>query len=770
MVQGDGTNHARAVESPTRARAATSAPSAARTSSSRTRARSSGGNVVFGDVLTVFGAGSPQVAELKTELTAASGSKLRNQAQADWVGMAVHCAQGSAFCAQGQADVLPAEPGGYTGYKGLFGAVAINPALTGSSAAMTDMLGNPIVDVTGNPGFPGFDGMSAAVTLRYAASMLEKGVPVVFGYLSDVHDYHGVAGSTHIAMGPGQGNTAATPLGYEDQVAQYDQAFANFSTELAAHGIDKTNTLFVVTVDEGDHFAGGPGTPAGCDGSPGHLCDYTGQIGELNANIDTLVQHQFPSLFTSFLASGAPYAFTVHGDDAPTFYLAKKGAGGGMLGQTDPVARDFERQIARVMGASANPYSGNTEKMMQFMADQTGMKALHMITTGDPVRNASFTFFANPDYFITDFPTSTCETCVPTTGSTFAWNHGDVQKEIGQTWVGYVGPGVANQPDQMAWTDHTDVKATINALLGLRDSYRFDGRVTTEALVAAAVPPAIAGERAAVEGLGALYKQINAPFGQFAADMLIVSTKALQGSDMGDATYASKEASIASLTSQRDALASQIRASLDEAQFASQPIDPVQIASWTSQAQNAAHERGHARVGALRRRPVMPSKVVIGATVACALALATSPALAADFSVTPATDFSAYVINGASNPTLPLVRGQTYTFDVQAPGHPFYIKITQVAGTGSQWTEGVTNPGQTGGLETFTVPADAPATLFYDCAVHPAMHGTLSITSAPVVPSGGLLTRGLVGALLGALGYVALGRLRRALARVRLPA
>ena len=34
---------------------------------------------------------------------------------------------------------------------------------------------------------------------------------------------------------------------------------------------------------------------------------------------------------------------------------------------------------------------------------------------------------------------------------------------------------------------------------------------------------------------------------------------------------------------------------------------------------------------------------------------------------------SNYVINGSSNPTLTLVRGQTYTFNVNATGHPFWI-------------------------------------------------------------------------------------------------
>jgi hypothetical protein len=536
------------------------------------------GTSASGDIFKVFGSGSPQFIETTTDTASGQTAKTKAIPQADFVGIGVHCAQGSTRCAAGEADLLPGEPGGYTGFTGLFGAQQVHPVIGGTAeVAMKDMLGNDITDQFGNPGFPGFDGMTAAVSLAYVAAMVEHGVPVTYGYISDAHDFHGVSGNQHLALGPGETR-------YEDQLAAYDLAFANFFADLAAHGIDKTNTLFIVTVDEGDHFAGATNpTPAGCDGSLGNRCDWTGQIGEINANIDTLVQHQFPSLYSSFLASTGTNAFTVHGDDAPTFYLAKKGIGA--LGQTDPDTRTFERTIAGLQGASANPYTGVTEHIMQFMADQAGMKAMHMFTAGDPARNATFTFFGNPDYFITDFPTSTCETCVPTTGSTFAWNHGDVQREIGTTWVGYVGPGVANLPDQTVWTDHTDLKATINALLGVRDSYRHDGRVTTEALVASAVPGAIAGERAAVESLGAYYKQINAPFGQFSTDMLMASTKALQGADMGDTIYTSKEASIASLTAQRDALAAQIRGALDEAQFASQPIDAVQIASWVSQAQ-----------------------------------------------------------------------------------------------------------------------------------------------------------------------------------------
>jgi hypothetical protein len=533
------------------------------------------GTTSSGDIFKVFGTGSPQFNEAVASNAASSGSAARNLAQTDFVGFAVHCAQGSATCAGagGQTDLLPGEPGGYIGYKGLFGAQSINPLLTGQDAShpLTDLLGNPITDPFGQPGFPGFDGMSAAVSLAYIAAMQEHGIPVTYAYISDAHDFHGVSGNAHVAYGPGD-------PGYVAQLASYDQAFDAFFTGLAAHGIDKTNTLFIITVDEGDHFVGGAPTPATCDGVTTPCIWGTNQVGEINANIDTLVTNQFPTLAASFLASSGANAFTVHGDDAPPFYLAKKGAG--PLGQTDPDTRNFERMVAGI--TALNPYTNVREPMLAQMVDQTGMKAIHMITTGDPARNGTFTFFADADYFITDYPTSTCENCI---GSGYAWNHGDIQSEIGQTWLGFVGPGVASQGDQTIFTDHTDVRPTIDALTGLADSYELDGRVITQALVPAAVPGALKADQATAEALGDAYKSINAPFGQFAADMIVTSTKALEANDANDATYTAKEASIASLTAQRDALVVQIRDALDLATFAGTPIDSTQAASWISQAQ-----------------------------------------------------------------------------------------------------------------------------------------------------------------------------------------
>lgn len=97
---------------------------------------------------------------------------------------------------------------------------------------------------------------------------------------------------------------------------------------------------------------------------------------------------------------------------------------------------------------------------------------------------------------------------------------------------------------------------------------------------------------------------------------------------------------------------------------------------------------------------------------------------------------SAYRVNGVDNPTLNLIRGTTYTFNVTAIGHPFYIKTARVTGTGSQYGSGVTGQGVTSGALTFVVPMDAPNSIFYQCGVHAAMGGTINITSPVGVPEG----------------------------------
>lgn len=105
---------------------------------------------------------------------------------------------------------------------------------------------------------------------------------------------------------------------------------------------------------------------------------------------------------------------------------------------------------------------------------------------------------------------------------------------------------------------------------------------------------------------------------------------------------------------------------------------------------------------------------------------------AVNFDVTN-TGTSAYVFDGgglsaASNPNISLERGKTYTFTVNASGHPFFIKTTQGNTNANAYNDGVTNNGEQTGTVSFTVPMNAPDTLFYNCQFHSSMTGQFNIT------------------------------------------
>ena len=92
----------------------------------------------------------------------------------------------------------------------------------------------------------------------------------------------------------------------------------------------------------------------------------------------------------------------------------------------------------------------------------------------------------------------------------------------------------------------------------------------------------------------------------------------------------------------------------------------------------------------------------------------------------------AYNINEALDPTLTLYRGQTYTFHMDCAGHPFYIQTTGPGyNQNNIYTTGITNSGAVSGDITWTVPLNAPDTLYYQCQFHTAMGGTITIEDAP---------------------------------------
>ncbi len=570
------------------------------------------------DLANVFGASSPEVAQLN-----ANPDPFKDQEVADYLGLGVHCAKASSFCSTNSrpvTDALPDEPGGYSGFQGVFGHKYLQPQLihaansgldrvvNGHSYPVYNTAGN-LVDLNGNEidgaflpagsaGFPGFGPISAAQSLAYVADMQETGVPVTYAYISDAHEKksgQSNCSNTGTAQGPGDAC-------YKANLVAYNSAFTTFFQRLADDGIDKSNTLFVITADEGDHFAGANVgrsiTPActGNAGTIGYACSYAKQgttslIGEQQVDIHGLLLHQE--------------------SNTTTFYNEPQGNSifiNGQPGATDPTTRQLERDFAHA--SVLDTYDGANENIAQYEADPAAEQILHFVNA-DPARTPSFTVFPKGDFFLTSgtqdtstkldgciagtTPATAATGCV-FTNSGFAWDHGYYAPEIDNTWLGLVGPGVANKgvdgftADQGpssadgansnpklvtsidnpgTWADHTDTRPTILALTGLKDDYVDDGRVLVEDLT---VSPGKTGQPK-YRDLAECYKQLNSSVGEFGTDVLVADTNALKtGSSSSDRTYLSRLAEIRILGAARDSLATRIKNDLFGAEFDNQPI------------------------------------------------------------------------------------------------------------------------------------------------------------------------------------------------------
>jgi hypothetical protein len=563
------------------------------------------------DIPKVFGSSSPEAQQL-----AADPDHFKDAEVADYVGVAVHCAQGSGFCANAQGikfgqtspsptaspDLLPNEPGGYNNFQGLFGHRYVAPQLgagtpnlmhgayqvTNAAGNLVDLNGNELdgAFLTGHPGFPGFSSINASQTLAYMADMQEAGVPITGGYISDIHGNEHIPGlsacvGAPAALGPGSAC-------YIAQAQYYNQAFGIFFQRLAADGITPANTLFIISPDEGDHVAGAnvgraiQPTPSSCDGAtvsgttvtPDVLCTYpAGSFGELAGNLTGLLATQ----------KGDTTPFTLQNDSAPEFYVT-----GNPAADTATV-RTLERDTGGL--TAANPYTGTTQPITNYLADPTEEAILHMVNA-DPARTPTFAMFARPDYFLSGGPAS-CAPCV-TQNPSFAYNHGDYAAEIDTDWLGMAGPGVKNLgldgtaanagPNSAGadsgqvtvpgsgttgtWADETDIRPTIMYLAGLKDDYEHDGRVITQVLT----HPNAALSGPGVTALGNCYKQLNSSVGQFGTATLQAATKAMESNSPGDQQYLAANQALSGLDVTRDRLAGVIKGDLEAAAFQNTPV------------------------------------------------------------------------------------------------------------------------------------------------------------------------------------------------------
>jgi hypothetical protein len=563
-----------------------------------------------GDITKVFGANSPEW-NFAGDGAIAGGKKVTI-----FEGVAVHCGQeANNSCSRAGSgakdDMLPDEPGGYTGFKGLFGAAYANEVIDqpgGFQSSTQDADGaahnfndlppavNDVFDFSHTPGpatctlapdptpcpatqavgSGGVNGFvnnfspSAAQTLGYVAAMQESGIPVTMAYIRDSHDNFDKTGNcpnNSNANGPGSAC-------YVQQLAEQNQAYEAFFNRLAADGIDKTNTLFVFTVDEGDHYAGGPPTNQGaCDGVT-VACTYdpglTGPntVGEFTTNLTNLIQTE--------TADTSPFFF--HFDDAPTIYV--RNDPNGPPGPTNPKVRNLEREMGSL--TITNPRTGNTDTVTQHIADQATQDILHMQNT-DPLRTPSFTLFGDADYFFQGScaaGSNTNQAGCPIVGRGFAWNHGDDNPEIARTWAGLVGPGIQNLGQTSAvWTDHTDWRPTMLKVLGLHDDYASDGDVVTQELDPSALPAALSSAAAlgSYQELAQTLKQLNAPFGQFGHDAEVVSTTAV--ATTSSTAYSHWDDQLSACNTQRDALAATMQNVLNGVAFSGSAFNQAQATS-----------------------------------------------------------------------------------------------------------------------------------------------------------------------------------------------
>ncbi len=518
---------------------------------------------VGGDISTVF-ANDPAV----LGAAQAEAKSNYNKAVADYEGISIHCAAGNALCSSanhGEPDILPDEPGGYTGFNALYGHKFVVPAI--SSTPLVDIAGNLITDDSTPPnvGFPGFGGISAAQTLGYVATMQENGVPVTYAYISDVHDNH-TGGQAYepaaCLTDPEYGGLGAGDVCHEAQLQAYDEAFGKFFARLKADGINKNNTLFVITADEGDHFAGGPPSPATCDGVT-VPCTYA-KLGEIDANMTSQLGDEDPNTLNT--------AFDIQFDMVPVFYLT------GNPGVGSAVAREFERDAATLTATS--PITNATDQLTVALADPVELKLLHMVT-GDPQRTPTFVMFGDPDWYWQTYGPA------PYESAGYAWNHGGIQHEIVTTWLGLVGPGIRKAGiDADTWSDHTDIRPTMLALAGLHDDYQHEGRVLAEEIYPWALPDGIQDSGDEFVELAQAFKQINAPNAELCRTSLRISTRALaSGNAMDDSKYTQLESQLAFVTSLRDTLASTMLTKLEDAAFHGKPISEAEERNLTSQAE-----------------------------------------------------------------------------------------------------------------------------------------------------------------------------------------
>ena len=431
----------------------------------------------------------------------------------DYVGLGVHCAQGSTFCSSatgvkfGQTqpsptaspDVLPDEPGGYSGFQVLFGHRYVAPQIgagqpnvSHNGFQVTNAAGN-LVDENGNQINGAFTGAQARVPRvrpdqRLADARLHGG-----------HAGVGRAGGERLhrrhprQRGPSrpdrvQGRVrprwAAVTRATWPRRSTTTTPSARSSSGSPRTASPRQNTLFVLSSDEGDHEAGAnvgravQPTPANCDGAtvngdtvtPDVPCTYpAGKFGELSGNINQILATE----------THDTTPFSLESDSAPEFYVT------GNPGENDAA------------GPHAGTGPGHGDREQPVHQHHPADRQLH----GEPVRDGAGAHGERGPGADADRGDVRPAGLLPqqrdrdlhrarrlhqSVNPRFAYNHGDYAAEIDTNYIGLAGPGVKhlgldgsgptegpnsagpdsgqitvpNEHTRGTWADETDIRPT----------------------------------------------------------------------------------------------------------------------------------------------------------------------------------------------------------------------------------------------------------------------------------------------------------------------
>lgn len=351
-------------------------------------------------------------------------------------------------------------------------------------------------------GFPGWgNGIEDAnYPLEATYLMQTNGVPVTFTYLHDVHEVNG---------------KQQAPGNYGTVLQQYDSALNTFFTKLNQAGINSSNTLFVFTTDEGDHYM-----PNG---------EYAGNV--------------IPYLTTNNpIYTTDPNNLNVISDSGALFYLK------------DP--SNLNKTLASLQAVPG----------WNYVADPAELKTLHVASNQAPTRTPSFILFSKPDIWY-----NTSGSATFSYNSNYLWNHGTISPDICTTWLGLVGPGIKSNTVSHEWLDHADTMPTIYQVMGFDlNQPQFDGVPAFDAIDPAYLPTGVAQNGAMIRQASELFKQLNAPLGQFGMSTLSIASQpytTVANSVYRDvytvaAQASTADATIANLSSTRDLLASTMQQDL----------------------------------------------------------------------------------------------------------------------------------------------------------------------------------------------------------------